>query len=176
MVLGKSRLAGEDVAYISICMPGALGYGWHEGSRGEYLAQYFLTALGVSAPVIRQEDIGIDFYCALARNEDKKLTFHSPYIVQHGASDSKEFVYGGVKEKKGRSGEIEINGAMMRSSGSFPKSCRFLFAQLIKPKSHFRLYSTSAMWLLRYQFGREMTSIELCPERSSRSVRSIVLG
>ena len=63
-------------------MPGALGYAWHEGNRGEYLAQYFLTALGVSAPVIRQEDIGVDFYCALAREENRKLhvpfTFYGP--------------------------------------------------------------------------------------------------
>ena len=86
-------------------MPGALGYGWHEGSRGEYLAQSFLTALGVSAPVIRQEDIGIDFYCALTRKENKKLTFHSPYMVQQGASGSKDFVYGG-EIKRGQGAKI----------------------------------------------------------------------
>ena len=43
-------------------MPGALGYEWHESNRGEYLAQYFLAALGVSAPVIRQEDIGVEAF------------------------------------------------------------------------------------------------------------------
>src|SRR5438105_2822095 len=88
-------------------MPGTLGYGWHEGSRGEYLAQYFLTALGVSAPVIRQEDIGIDFHCALAREENKKLTFHSPFMVQHGAANSKDFTYGGYKKGKWRNDQID---------------------------------------------------------------------
>ena len=28
----------------------------------------------------------------------------------------------------------------------------------------FRLYSTSAMWLLRHQYGHKMASIELCPD------------
>ena len=87
-------------------MPGTLGYGWHEGNRGEYLAQYFLSALGVSAPVIRQEDIGIDFYCALANEEERKLTFHSPYIVQHGAV-SKIFVYGGYRKEQWRKSELD---------------------------------------------------------------------
>lgn len=32
-----------------------------------------------------------------------------------------------------------------------------------REKARFRLYSTSAMWLLRYQFGA-MTQIELCPD------------
>ena len=80
-------------------MPATLAFGFHESNRGEYLAQYFLSALGVSAPVIRQEDIGVDFFCSLAREENKKLTFHSPYMVQQGAADAKEFIYGGYTDK-----------------------------------------------------------------------------
>src|SRR5204862_4612063 len=121
-------------------MPATLAFGFHESNRGEYLAQYFLSALGVSAPVIRQEDIGVDFFCSLAREENKKLTFHSPYMVQQGAADAKEFIYGGYTDKGKWRGE----------------GVEWLFSQE-------RLYSTSAMWLVCYQFGT-MTQIELCPD------------
>ena len=137
-------------------MPGALGYGFHESNRGEYLAQYFLSALGVSAPVIRQEDIGVDFFCSLAKKENKKLTFHSPYMVQQGAVDSKEFIYGGYNKDAGK----------WRGDG-----IEWLFSQKLplfvcvtdREKAQFRLYSTSAMWLVRYQFG-DMFRVELCPD------------
>lgn len=138
-------------------MPGGLGYSWHEADRGEYLAQFFLTALGVSAPVIRQEDIGIDFYCALAHEENKKLTFHSPYMVQHGAADSKQFTYGGYsKEGKWRGGDA--------IEWLFSQELPLFACTVDRPKARFRLYSTSAMWLVRYQFGREMAEVELCPD------------
>jgi len=135
-------------------MSGTLGYSWHEGSRGEYLAQYFLTALGVSVPVIRQEDIGIDFFCALAHQANRKLTFHSPYMVQHGSAGSKEFSYGGYKDGKWLGDSIE-----WLFSQELP-----LFACTVDQSTmRFRIYSTSAMWLVRYQFGG-MTKIELCPD------------
>lgn len=127
-------------------MPATLGYGWHEGSRGEYLAQYFLTALGVSAPVIRQEDIGIDFYCALARKEKKKLSFHSPYLIQHGAV-SKQFIYRGRREV----------------DWLFSQRLPLMICTVDQVKTRFRLYSTSAIWLFRHFRGREISQIKLCP-------------
>jgi hypothetical protein len=48
------EIAASSRPWLKISMLGALGYSWHESNRSEYLAQYFLTALGVSAPVIRQ--------------------------------------------------------------------------------------------------------------------------
>lgn len=135
-------------------MPGALGYGWHEGNRGEYLAQYFLTALGVSTPVIRQEDIGIDFYCALAREDNRKLTFHSPYMVQHGAAGSKDFSYGGYTHGKWRHDQIDW---------LFSQELPLFVCTVDQSKARFCLYATSAMWLVRYRFG-QMNEIELCPD------------
>src|SRR5436190_15328242 len=117
-------------------MPATLVFGFHESNRGEYLAQYFLSALGVSAPVIRQEDIGVDFFCALADEENKKLTFHSPYMVQCGADASKKFVYGGYNEK----GKWLSEGIDWLYSQELP-----LFACTVDVKKGlFRLYSTSA--------------------------------
>jgi len=130
-------------------MPGALGYGWHEGNRGEYLAQYFLSALGVSAPVIRQSDIGIDFYCALAKQRNKKLTFHSPFAVQHGAK-SKKIKYSG-------------DGLKWLFSQELP-----LFISITdRSKEFFRLYSTSSIWLTRYVRGNSIRELVLVPDDRS---------
>jgi hypothetical protein len=145
-------------------MPGALGYGWHESNRGEYLAQYFLAALGVSAPVIRQEDIGVDFFCSLAREENRKLTFHSPFMVQHGAEGSKKFTYGGYVDGKWRSDEIDW---------LFSQELPLFLCVTNREQGHFQLYSTSAMWLLRYQFGT-MTSIVLCPDEKHDPLKESV--
>jgi hypothetical protein len=42
--LGIYRRNGDEFDF----MPGALGYAFHESNRGEYLAQYFLSALMAS--------------------------------------------------------------------------------------------------------------------------------
>jgi len=144
-------------------MPGVLGYGWHESNRGEYLAQFCLSALGVSAPVIRQEDIGVDFFCSLAKEENRRLTFHSPFMVQHGAKDSKEFSYGGFEKetKKWRQDQIEW---------LFSQELPLFLCVTDREKAECKLYSTSVMWLLRYQFGR-MASVVLCPDETHDPLR-----
>jgi len=140
--------------------PGTLGYGWHEGSRGEYLAQYFLTSLGVSAPVIRQEDVGIDFYCVLGSKQNKRLSFHSPYMVQHGSASSKDFIYGGYNEEKEATKRKWRAGAI---EWLFSQELPLFACTVDQPTARFRLYSTSAMWLVRYNFGK-MHMVELCPD------------
>jgi hypothetical protein len=137
-------------------MPGVLGYAWHESNRGEYLAQFFLSALGVSTPVLRQEDIGADFFCALAREEGKRLTFHSPFMVQHGSADSKEFVFGGydITKTKWREDAIEW---------LYSQELPLFVCVTDREEARFRLYGTSAMWLLRYNFG-SMFQVELKPD------------
>src|SRR5436853_584207 len=81
-------------------MRGLLLSGYRSGNRAEYFAQYVLSALGVSSPVLRQEDIGIDFHCALSRAEGQRLYFDSPFIVQVGTIGSKEFRYGVSRKKE----------------------------------------------------------------------------
>lgn len=139
-------------------MPNLLAFGFHESNQGEYLAQYFLSAFGVSTPVLRQEDIGVDFFCSLAKNEKKRLTFHSPYMVQHGAAGTKEFVYGGYNKrtKKWRGEAIQW---------LFSQELPFFLCVTDRKEARMRLYSTSVMWLLRYKFGN-MTQIELCPDEN----------
>ncbi len=47
-------------------MPGAYAVNLKEGSRSEILADYLFSQWGAVTPVRRQDDIGIDLYCALA--------------------------------------------------------------------------------------------------------------
>ncbi len=55
---------------------------YRQGDRAEYLAQYILSALAITIPVPRQEDVGVDFHCSLLRREGKKLYPSSPFNIQ----------------------------------------------------------------------------------------------
>jgi hypothetical protein len=61
---------------------GATVYGFHEGTRSEYLAQFILSAFGTSVPVPHPEDHGIDFYCTLTERIDKLIWAKASYSVQ----------------------------------------------------------------------------------------------
>lgn len=124
------------------------------------MAQYFLTSLGVSAPVIRQEDVGIDFYCALGFKQNKRLSFHSPYMVQHGSASSKEFIYGGYNEEKEVAKQEWRAGAI---EWLFSQELPLFACTVDQNTARFRLYSTSAMWLVRYKFD-QIHKVELCPD------------
>lgn len=63
-------------------MSGTRLFTFREGDRSEYLASFLLSALGLVTAVERQEDIGFDFYCSLADQEDGALTFGYPFLVQ----------------------------------------------------------------------------------------------
>ena len=150
-----SGLSSKQMPVDVIRMPGVRGYTWRQGDRSEYLAQYFLSAIGVAAPVIRQEDIGIDFSCALAREDDQKVTFHSPFSVQVGSIGSKAFIYGG----------LAANGKWRKASLDwlFSQELPLFVCTIDRVGARCRLYHTGAMWLARYNFG-DMTEVQLCPE------------
>jgi hypothetical protein len=57
-------------------------FSYRQGDRSEYLAQYMLSAFGLAVKVPREEDIGVDFYCNLAKHVGKKITYFEPYNVQ----------------------------------------------------------------------------------------------
>jgi len=86
-------------------------HSFREGDRGEYLTQYVLSALGISVPVPRQEDIGIDFHCTLAKPmQDNKIIFDSPYLVQaKNINELKEGILFGdfTKSKQHKSYEVD---------------------------------------------------------------------
>jgi hypothetical protein len=63
-------------------MPGAVAYGFHEGSRSEYLAQYAFGSWGTAVAIPHQEDHGIDLTCTLMERVGNRYLAKSPYTVQ----------------------------------------------------------------------------------------------
>lgn len=61
---------------------GSIARNFHQGSRSEYLAQYFFTAFGTSVPTPRQEDSGIDLHCTLGEVRGKLLFVSNYFSVQ----------------------------------------------------------------------------------------------
>ena len=62
-------------------MSGVRSFSFREGDRSEYLAQFFLSAMGLCTAIPRQEDIGFDFSCSVADQEAGVLTFGYPYLI-----------------------------------------------------------------------------------------------
>ena len=76
---------------------GALPANLHEAARAEYLAQFVLSAFGSSAPILRTEDHGFDFFCSLTRREGRRLWPDGYYAVQvkslSGTADLKPWTF-----------------------------------------------------------------------------------
>jgi hypothetical protein len=63
-------------------MPGEKRYGFHEGSRSEYLAQYAFASWGTAVVIPQQEDHGLDLHCTLMERVGGRFLAKSPYTVQ----------------------------------------------------------------------------------------------
>ena len=60
---------------------------------GASTTQVLLSGLGLSTPIPRQEDIGLDFLCSLSDQEDGAiLTFGSPRMVSIKSASSPKMV------------------------------------------------------------------------------------
>jgi len=76
---------------------------FRQGDRAEYLAQYILSAIAITVPVPRQEDVGTDFHCSLLERDGDNLRPSLPFNIQiksHGKNVLKKgFRFGGSTEK-----------------------------------------------------------------------------
>lgn len=85
---------------------------FRQGDRAEYLAQYILSALAITVPVPRQEDVGTDFHCSLLRGEGDNLRPTLPFNIQiKSAGDTmlKDGIRFGGVTKAGAWRQHEIN-------------------------------------------------------------------
>ena len=142
-------------------MPGQRPNNLRGGDRSEYLAQFLLATLGVSVQVPRQEDIGVDFYCSLAKLEGQNLTFQGSYIVQTKSTPTDAIRYGGPDGKGGRRSE-EIRWL-------FSQELPLLIGFVDKRALSIHLYTTSNMWAAFYVSGGPG---EILLEPSSPETRS----
>src|SRR5579859_4054878 len=61
----RTREATVTIPTQPTPMTGALAANFYQGSRSEYLAQFIFSTFGTSLLVPRQEDYGLDLFCAL---------------------------------------------------------------------------------------------------------------
>jgi hypothetical protein len=116
----------------------------YEGDKGEYLAQYLLSFIGLPLPVLRQVDIGIDFYCNISDDSQKLLTFSHPFSIQIKKLNEKDdrlsqqISYGGItKKKKWKRYEIDW---------LFNPGVPFFIGLVDSKRRNLLIYSTSATW------------------------------
>lgn len=116
-------------------MAGLIPLNPRQGNRLEYLAHYILSAFGTAVPVVRTEDVGVDFYCALGKDDPVGITISDSYAVQLKSGKDPCLELGG-KTSGGTWRDYEINWFL---NLEFP----LLFGVPHKNEKRLDLYSTS---------------------------------
>ena len=149
-------------------MPGRRYSDFRPGDRAEYMAIYILSSFAQVVPVPRQEDYGLDFFCALTREENHSLFVEDVFGVQakkHTKGKKIEIVYGG-KDKKNIWKKHEIKWLLF--GPYFP----LLIALVDIDNNILSLYSTANMWKARWMAGHPY-QVKLIPQTTSKQNLSI---
>ncbi|MDX6768932.1 MAG: hypothetical protein SF051_05325 [Elusimicrobiota bacterium] len=131
----------------------------NEGAQKEAFAGFVLSGICAPTAVPRQQDYGLDFYCALTQ-PDGHVIRTSPYsfgLQVKTRADDNVLTYGGYKNKNDpaswKAYEIEW---------LFNQSIPFLIGLAAKDCSRLDLYLTSGMWKARWMGGRPF-QVDLVP-------------
>lgn len=73
-------------------MPGARPYGYWVGDNAELFAQYVLSNFSFATPILRQDDVGHDFYCVLSESEGNLLRA-GPFFTVQVKNGKKDLIY-----------------------------------------------------------------------------------
>jgi hypothetical protein len=117
---------------------------FYKGNISELLADYLLSAIGVTTPVRRQFDRGIDFYCDLMDNESGYLTFGNPFTIQIKSASSPSVRYGPSTPKKWKPDAL---------FQLFRNEVPFFVGIVDKKKTSISIYDTTGLWQL-YLIGQ----------------------
>ena len=124
---------------------GLLAYGFREGFRSEYLANYIFSAFGPSLPVVREDDYGIDLICSLAFQEGVYMKVGGTFGVQIKC-EGKDFKYRGKQA----------------TDWLFSLEFPLFFAEVSKLESRIKIYT---MWNInRFLLSLEKGNQETYPE------------
>ena len=154
------------VKFFNFFMSGRLPT-YRAGDRSEYLAIYFLSALGLVSPIPRQEDIGFDLLCSVQDPEEEFLTFRFQYLVS-------------IKSK-GRHGKITMRPPKNWDGAAGPHHIHWLFeldlplvlALADQKAGTVALYSTDIAWWFRYQFYHECGMLTLKPRVGKQNAANV---
>jgi hypothetical protein len=113
-------------------------HSFRQGDRSEYLAQYILSALAITVPVPRQEDVGTDFHCSLLRRVGTNLQPYLPFNIQV-KSDNPDLRENGI-----RFGGLTTGGAWRSHEieGLCQTDTPFLIGVVNKEDQRLDLFST----------------------------------
>jgi hypothetical protein len=128
-------------------MSAQLSTAFRGGTLSEYLALYLLSNIGIAVPVARQDDHGYDFICNLGLGVPGKqlIRFGHSFLVQIKSNSSEIVEFGGVNSR-GEWLKHELDWI-------FGLDLPFMVGIADKAAHSLSLYSTSIMWILRYQKG-----------------------
>ncbi|MGG9971336.1 hypothetical protein ACQ33O_06045 [Ferruginibacter sp. SUN002] len=149
-------------------MSGALQPDFRQGNRSEYLAQYLLSYLGTTVCVPRQEDVGIDFNCAISVNNGHIEEIKEQFHVQIKSNITDDIEFGEVvktgKDKKVRWKNYELEWLFNLDNP--------LFVGIInKDDESLELYSTSFMWF--NYWNRKFLTIKFLPNTPNGDMEEI---
>lgn len=113
-------------------------FSFRQGDRSEYLAQYMLSSLGLAVKVPREEDVGIDFHCTLARMYGQRISYFAPFNVQVKSSTVSSISYGGI-DNKGNWKEDSVRWLLNQRTP-------FFIAIVDKNTGKLDLFSTATRW------------------------------
>lgn len=137
-------------------MSGGLVYNFRQGNRSELLADYLLSAVGITTPVRRQDDYGFDFYCQLSDQESGYLTFGYPYIIQIKSDNLTEIKYGVEDFTKWKPENV---------TWLFRNEIPFFVGVVNKEKISIEIYDTTGLWQVYNKESLNYCTIELKPSK-----------
>ena len=135
-------------------MSGGLLHNFRQGNRSELLADYLLSAIGISTPVRRQDDYGFDFYCQLSDQQSGYLTFGYPFVIQIKSDSSEKIAYGNLNAKKWKK---------ENTSWLFRNDLPFFVGIVDKAALSISIFDTTGLWQVYNSNSENYSYIELIP-------------
>jgi hypothetical protein len=149
-------------------MSGVFQPDFRQGNISEYLAQYLLSYLGSSIYVPRQEDVGIDFNCAISENDGQLEVTKEQFYVQIKSNLTDEIEYGSVvktgKNNKCKWKKYELDWLFNLDNPLF-------IGVLNKDEGSLELYSTSFMW--HNYWNKKFLTIKFIPNQPNQQMEEI---
>jgi hypothetical protein len=136
-------------------MSGLRASSWRGGDQSEYLALYILSALGLVTQVPRQEDIGFDFVCSVADQEEGNLTFRFPYLVTAKSIGDPEV---GFFPAKAWNSKVPVHVDWI-----FSQDSPLYLAVVDKQRGRLLLYSCTLAYYSIYGIANKLGALSLVP-------------
>jgi hypothetical protein len=144
-------------------MSGTRYSSFREGDRSEYLATYFLSAIGLVTPVPRQEDIGFDLVCSIADQETGPLSFNHQYLV------SVKSLSAPIVDLEPANSKDET---LPHISWLFRQELPLLLAVVDKKAQEVRVFSTLPIWFVYFE-NPDRESLSLVPRMTNEDTSDV---